>query len=375
MTHSTLSSEFKAFKHRIIAESLTAPSNTLFGLSKQHIEVILGIPMPMLMESADKKLQKRVLHEQFIYEQFLRNVGQAIAGQVRKGTEALTHGYQAAKHAVHHALEVTLKGPADLIKFLSVVVKEPKYLQIFWLNLQNKLADVRAKISNYFVKLGESLKKEAKTDKLASAVMAGWEQLKGLFAKVDSLKGWQQAMLGLGLFVLCSYILQETGGLEALTKSLEHAVHDIGHTAHSAEVGVRGAQAAIKSGEKAGTAGAAIGAGAGGIIGTLVGGAIASKLAKLVGKAAMEAVGNMITGGIWTALKTLISIIGKFAFVATVLSPITEAVIKQYKEDKKLGLTGGESLFFAGAPQQSQVAEQRIKLADIIFTEDNRLVS
>lgn len=367
MTQTTVTSDFKAFKRRIIAESLTAPSNTLFGLAKQHIEIVLGIPMPILMESVDTKLQKRVLREQFIYEQFLKNAGQAVSGQVRRGTEAVKNFAHAAKHAVHHALEVTIKGPADLIKFLGIVVKEPKYLQIFWMNLQSKLTDVRTKISNYFQKLGERLKEEAKTDKLTSAIMSGWEQLKALFAKVDGLKGWQQAMLGLGLFILCSYILQETGGVEALAKSLEHAAHDISHTAHAAEVGVRGAQAAVKAGEKAGTASAAVGAGTGGIIGTLVGGAIASKLGKLVGKAALEAVGGMMTGGIWTALKTLIFVVGKFAFVATILSPITEAVIKQYEEDKKLGLTGDEALFLAGAPSQAQVAEHRIKLAHILF--------
>ena len=67
--------EFKEFKRRIIAESLVAPKNTLFGLSRDHIEIILGIPMPMLMESVDIKLQKRVLCEQFLYEQFLKNIG------------------------------------------------------------------------------------------------------------------------------------------------------------------------------------------------------------------------------------------------------------------------------------------------------------
>ena len=367
MTQTTVITDFKAFKRRIIAESLTAPSNTLFGLSKQHIEVILGIPMPMLMESVDRKLQKLVLREQFIYEQAVKNIGQAVAGQVRRGKEAIAHGYQAAKHAVHHALEVTVKGPADLVKFLGIVLKEPKYLQVFWLNLQSKLADVRTKVSNYFQKLGERLKEEAKTDKLTSGIMSGWEQLKALFAKLDSLKGWQQAMLGLGLFVLCSYILQETGGAEALAKSLEHAVHDVGHTAHTAEVGVRGVQAGIKAGEKAGTASAAVGGGAGGIVGTLLGGAIASKLAKLVGKAAIEAVGGMMTGGAWNALKMVISIIGKFAFVATVLSPITEAVVKQYKEDQKVGLTGQEALFFAQAEAGQVQTEHRIKLAHILF--------
>ena len=32
--------EFKEFKRRIIAESLVAPKNTLFGLSRDHIEIV-----------------------------------------------------------------------------------------------------------------------------------------------------------------------------------------------------------------------------------------------------------------------------------------------------------------------------------------------
>lgn len=371
MTKTTTQNEFKAFKRRIIAESIVAPKNTLFGLTKEHIEIVLGIRMPLLMESVSPKLQKHILREQFIYEQFLKNLGQAITGQVRRAGQAISHGYQAAKHAVHHALEVSIKGPADLIQFLGIVIKEPKYLQIFWLNLKSKLDDIRQKITNYFEKLGERLKKEAETDKLTSAIMAGWGKLKELFAKVDGLKGWQQAMLGLGLLILGSYILEETGGLEALKKTASHAAHDIGHTAHTAEVGVRGAQAAVKAGEKAGTASAVAGASVGGVAGTLLGGAIVSKLVKLVGEAAIDAVGSMITGGVWTAIKTLISIVGKFAFVATVVSPMTEAVVKQYKEDKKLGLTGQEAQWMAqgkaGQVPQQQVAEQRVKLVHILF--------
>lgn len=244
-------------------------------------------------------------------------------------------------------------------------MKEPKYLQLFWSNLKNKLADVRAKISSYFEKLGERLKEEAKTDKVTSAVMAGWEQIKSLFAKVDSLKGWQQAMLGVGLFILCSYILEETGGLKAIEKGVEHAAHDIAHTAHTAEVGVRGGQEAIKAGEKVGTASAAAGAGIGGIAGTMIGGAVVSKLGKLVGKAAIDAVGSLVTAGVWAGLKTLISIIGKFAFIAIVLSPITEAVVKQYKKDQAQAGQAAESQPPAGA--QPQVAEHTIKLAYILF--------
>ena len=378
---SDLSHDFRKFKRRIILESSFAAEGTLFGLSKEHIEIILGIPMPMLMESADRKLQKHILREQFIYEQFLKKIGQAvqrgaqaISGQLQRGKAAATSFVHAGKHAAHHALEVTVKGPSDLIKFLAIVVKQPKYIQIFWTNLGSKLADIREKISGYFTKLSDRLKKEAKTDKITSLIMNGWEKLKELLAKVDSMKGWQQALLGLGLFLLCSYILKETGGIEALEKAFEHLGHDIGHTAHSGEVAVRGAQQAVGAGEKAGTASAAVGAGAGGILGTIVGGVVMDKLKKLLSKVAISAVGGMMTVGVWPSVQALISVIGNFAFVATILSPITEAVIKQYNEDQKMGLTAQQSLWFAKGDkankqteQQPQIAENYIKLAHILF--------
>jgi len=385
---SDLSHDFRKFKRRIILESSFAAEGTLFGLSKEHIEIILGIPMPMLMESADRKLQKHILREQFIYEQFLKNIGQAvqrgaqaISGQLQRGKAAATSFGHAAKHAVHHALEVTVKGPGDLIKFLAIVVKQPKYLQIFWTNLGSKLADIREKISGYFEKLGERLKKEAKADKITSLIMNGWEKLKGLLAKVDSMKGWQQALLGLGLFLLCSYILKETGGIEVLEKAFEHlghaaqhAVGDIGHAAHnvahSAEQGVRGAQQAVETGEKVGKASAAVGAGLGGILGTV----LVAKLTKLLSEIALSAIGGLITGGVWTSVHALLKVIGNFIFVATILSPITEAVIKQYNKDQEMGLTAQQSQWFAQgdkeseqAGQQAQMAENYIKLADILF--------
>ena len=392
---SDLSHDFRKFKRRIILESSFAAEGTLFGLSKEHIEIILGIPMPMLMESADRKLQKHILREQFIYEQFLKNIGQAvqrgaqaISGQLQRGKAAATSFGHAAKHAVHHALQVTVKGPGDLIKFLAIVVKQPRYIQIFWTNLGSKLADIREKISGYFTKLSERLKKEAKTDKITSLIMNGWEKLKELLAKVDSMKGWQQALLGLGLFLLCSYILKETGGIEALEKAFEHlghaakhaahdighAAHDIGHAAHGAahgaETGVRGAQQAVETGEKVGTASAAVSAGVGGILGTIV----VAKLTKLLSEIAISAIGGMITGGVWTSVQALISVIGNFTFVATILSPITEAVIKQYNRDQEMGLTAQQSQWFAKgdkaseqAEQQPQIAENYIKLAHILF--------
>lgn len=220
--------EFKEFKRRIIAESLVAPKNTLFGLSRDHIELTLGIPMPLLMESVDVKLQKRILREQFLFEQFLQSVKNAASTLATGVKGAVTTAYDTAKGAIEKKFVQPAKDIIGVIDSIYAIYKNPQLVSELGTALSaaikkyfDPVINVINAVLGFFKLIAEKVTTEvvSKIDKAITTtidfIKKPFEVAKGFADKIkaqfDQLTGWQKVALGTGLVVTIQWAYQNIG--------------------------------------------------------------------------------------------------------------------------------------------------------------------
>ena len=219
--------EFKEFKRRIIAESLVAPKNTLFGLSREHIELTLGIPMPLLMESVDVKLQKHILREQFLFEQFLQSVKNAASTLATGVKGAAQTMYSTAIGAAEKKFVQPVKDIIGVIDAIYAIYKNPQLVAELGTALGavikkyfDPIITVVNTVFNFFNFISEKTKNVIdKVDKAITKTIdflkKSFEMAKGFVDKIkaqfDQLTGWQKVALGTGLVVTVQWAYQNIG--------------------------------------------------------------------------------------------------------------------------------------------------------------------
>lgn len=310
---------FHEFKKRIIVESTFDSNNLLYGLTREHIEIVLGIPMPMLLESIDSYTRKKILYEQFLFEGVLAN----LAG----GAKTFFKGK--AKRIGN--LPTNLD---QLKEFLTLIFEHPKWLDEFSGHLKDIVDNLASYLSTYFKEIKESTKK-TKT-KLSEVAATAIQAFESLFEKFSQLKGWSQAALGIGI--------ASVGGF--LFNKLKDIVPNIADTL------------------KAGTQGAAVVAidKPGPVTGSEVtgGGLAAIKietilhlLTNTIGPKVISAIGNLATGGLYQALAFIASIVGGINNVINAIKPALSATLFFASRDPEQD----QGIFTKGADEPKQELE------------------
>lgn len=264
--------EFKEFKRRIIAESLVAPKNTLFGLSREHIELTLGIPMPLLMESVDVKLQKHILREQFLFEQFLQSVKNAASTLATGVKGAAQTMYSTAIGAAEKKFVQPVKDIIGVIDAIYAIYKNPQLVAELGTALGavikkyfDPIITVVNTVFNFFNFISEKTKNVIdKVDKAITKTIdflkKSFEMAKGFVDKIkaqfDQLTGWQKVALGTGLVVTVQWAYQNIGQeriksitdkIKAFTDKIVKAFEPAADTKKEAEkITTSGAEAAKK---------------------------------------------------------------------------------------------------------------------------------
>lgn len=166
---------YRQFKRRITKETLleSFDSNKIYGLSREHIELVLGIRLPFLLESIVYKTEEHILREQYLYEQFMQSV-RAAAGQAKQAVVgAATTAATAVKGAVAAQLQ-KVKDAAGIFQALGLIFQNPTLVQEFGSEVSQHVATYINPIAEFMGKAIKWLK--AKTEKI-------WEYIKGVFNK------------------------------------------------------------------------------------------------------------------------------------------------------------------------------------------------
>lgn len=424
--------EFKEFKRRIIAESLVAPKNTLFGLSRDHIELTLGIPMPLLMESVDVKLQKRILREQFLFEQFLQSVKNAASTLATGVKGAAQTVYNTAKGAIEKKFVEPVKDVIGVIDAIYAIYKNPKLVAELGTALGtviykyfNPIITVVDTVINFFNFISEKTKNiMGKIDKAITKtidfVKKSFEVAKGFADKIkaqfDRLTGWQKVALGTGLVVTVQWAYQNIGQeriksitdkikdfTDKIVKAFEPAADtkkEVGKiTTSGAEAAKKGAQAITElinefineandtekiNGKKAITGAAALATGGASVavteaikelikeIGTELlpelNAVAASVIQKVMSTAAMTALSSF-AGPFGPFLTAIGKLVGNIGFVVSVIAPITNQFVEKYNADVAKAETAAVA---AGAAPTKPTFVQRAR--SVIGLEEERIL-
>jgi len=204
---------YNQFKHRLITENLSdvlfAKPDKLYGLSREHIEVVLGIPLPLLLESIDHKTEEKILHEQYLFEQFLKSLGN-IATQARSELSGVAQkGIANLKRKLPN-----VKDAAGIFKALAIIFQNPKLLT-------QLIGSVTATMLKYFDPIKEFVASVSdwlkdKTAKVILFVKNAFTSAKNFVDKIlntfNGLSGWKKATLGIGLLVVGKWAYTKMGG-------------------------------------------------------------------------------------------------------------------------------------------------------------------
>jgi len=359
-----LSKKFEKFKTRILAESAFDSANSIYGLSKEHIEIILGIPMPLIMESINRTTRKKILREQFLYQQFMEGT------QVEPGAAGFLSG---AKHTAQEMFNRVKHIPENVktfTEFMNVVLSSPAYLQVFNLELTNKLKEIKASFYETIKDLKEPLKNmvaagrnatpdspaESEEEKawfaageqapseledsksgnklkstLAQTVLNGIEQINGLIQKFDQTKGWVKATLGLALAGVLGWI-------NSKYETIAHFVTIAGKGAYiGSDVDAKGAAGGAATTVALDLAVPAL-----------------KKIAEFFATNVINSIKSAMTGGLSTLVKVVSAVVGGFTTFIRLLSPIFEKVVTVYNTNQTRLVT-------------DKPLEESIKLSDLLF--------
>jgi len=356
---------YTSYKNNLIFESLISKpiKNSFYGLSREHIELILGIKIPMLLESIDFKLEDKILREQYLFEawvQSLKTAAGTAAGAVKGAVVGTATAAATAVKDVAKSVLGKVQDTAGILKALGLIIQYPTLVKELGQSLS---AQVTKYLNPSLSFLGTAIKwlKDKKQKVLASirsSFNGAHNTITGLLQKFRALSGWQKVALGAGLAILGAWVWNKIGPkVEALKKKIESA---IGEKNIEAAKDTKGAAEFAKdttgnaaAAARTGGARAAAGAGTASIANKVLGAGIDKakeeltelgkqllpellELAKSVitklGGAATLATLSAFTGPIGPFLLSVAGIVGNANLIVTTLAPITNGFIEKYNQ-------------------------------------------
>jgi len=355
--------KYASYKNNLIFESIisTPDRDRFYGLSREHIELTLGIKIPLLLESIDFKLEDKILREQYLFEQWaqsLRTAAGAIGGAAKAAGSAVTGAAKgvatAATGAATNAVGAVIgkvKDTAGIFKALGLIIQYPTLVTELGQSVSQEVNKFLSPIQDFLGKVITWCRD--KTQKIFAYVKSAFNgahnTITGLLQKFRALSGWQKVALGAGLSILGTWVWNKIGPkVEALKKKIESAIGE--KTIEAAKVAKDAAGAARTGGARA-----AVGAGVASIANKSLGDGMdevkekakegltelgkqlipeLQELAKSVitklGGAATLATLSAFTGPIGPFLLSVAGIVGNANLIVTTLAPITNSFIDKY---------------------------------------------
>lgn len=363
--------KYVSYKNNLIFESIisTPDRDRFYGLSREHIELTLGIKIPLLLESIDFKLEDKILREQYLFEQWaqsLRTAAGAIGGAAKAAGSAVTGAAKgvatAATGAVTNAVRAVIgkvKDTAGIFKALGLIIQYPTLVTELGQSVSQQANKFLSPVQDFLGKVITWCRD--KTQKIFAYVKSAFNgahnTITGLLQKFRALSGWQKVALGAGLSILGAWVWNKIGPkVEALKKKIESA---IGEKTIEAAEGAKDAAGAAAGAARTGGARAAAKAGAASVAASVVNKVIGDEmdevkekakegltelgkqllpelqeLAKSVitklGGAATLATLSAFTGPIGPFLLSVAGIAGNANLIVTTLAPITNSFIDKY---------------------------------------------
>lgn len=363
--------KYVSYKNNLIFESIisTPDRDRFYGLSREHIELTLGIKIPLLLESIDFKLEDKILREQYLFEQWaqsLRTAAGAIGGAAKAAGSAVTGAAKgvatAAMGAVTNAVGAVIgkvKDTAGIFKALGLIIQYPTLVTELGQSVSQQANKFLSPVQDFLGKVITWCRD--KTQKIFAYVKSAFNgahnTITGLLQKFRALSGWQKVALGAGLSILGAWVWNKIGPkVEALKKKIESA---IGEKTIEAAEGAKDAAGAAAGAARTGGARAAAKAGAASVAASVVNKVIGDEmdevkekakegltelgkqllpelqeLAKSVitklGGAATLATLSAFTGPIGPFLLSVAGIAGNANLIVTTLAPITNSFIDKY---------------------------------------------
>lgn len=227
---------YNKFKRRLINENFLdnrAPDK-IYSLSREHIELTLGIRLPLLLETVDYKTEQRIFRQQYLFEQFmqsLRNAASQVVGQTKQSvtgavnqagqkasnvitavkTATPTGVYQAAKGAVQNVVQGQLqkvKDAAGIFRALGLIFQYPTLVKEFGQTVSGQVTQLITPINNFLGQVIQYLK--TKTEKVWEYIKSTFNRastgLTNIIAKFRGLQGWTKAICGLGLLISFKWV-------------------------------------------------------------------------------------------------------------------------------------------------------------------------
>ena len=357
--------KYASYKNNLIFESIisTPDRNSFYGLSREHIELTLGIKIPLLLESIDFKLEDKILREQYLFEQWaqsLRTAAGAIGGAAKAAGSAVAGAAKgvatAATGAVTNAVGAVIgkvKDTAGIFKALGLIIQWPTLVTELGQSVSQEVNKFLSPIQDFLGKVITWCRD--KTQKIFAYVKSAFNgahnTITGLLQKFRALSGWQKVALGAGLSILGAWVWNKIGPkVEALKKKIESAIEAAKGAKDVAEVARDTVGAARTGGARA-----AAKAGAVSVVNKVIGGEMdevkekakegltelgkqllpeLQELAKSVitklGGAATLATLSAFTGPIGPFLLSVAGIAGNANLIVTTLAPITNSFIDKY---------------------------------------------
>jgi phage-related protein len=324
MKHET----YSQFKRRIINESLieNVDINKFYGLSREHIELTLGIRVPFLLETIDRRTEERILREQYLFEQFMQSLrnaaaqaGQAVRGAATQAKQNVSNAvtavktatpagvYQAAKGAVQNVVQDKLqkvKDAAGIFKALGLIFQYPTLVKEFGQSVSKEISRYIQPVQDFMGKAINWLKE--KTEKawefVKNVFNKAYDGITNILSKFRGLQGWQKATLGIGLLIVGKWAWdQASSKIEELKKSFEEK--SIGVSAESVS------KAILKNLTELAK----------------------NVIEKIFGQAAIAALSSF-AGPIGPFVTALSKIVGNMGFIIETLSPVTNSFIDRYNQ-------------------------------------------
>lgn len=289
-------------------------------LNREHIEFVLGVRMPLIIESIDNQLIEQILNEQIIFENMMSD---------------LTSG---ARTFVKGRMKRILNLPsnlADLKNFLGLVFKNPKWLTELSGHLEELVENINSHLASYFKAIRQvGSKTKSNIYKIAEKAIVSFENF---INKFKSLGGWAKVALGVGIVSIGTFLYNK----------MKEVVPDL---TELFKISARGA--AIVGVDKPGSvSGTEI---ASGSLTSVVFENLLNILVQTIGPKVVSSLGSLLTGGLSQAFELISSIIGG---INNLINPIKSALTA--------------TIFFANndteGSQGLYTNESGIKLFDLLF--------
>jgi len=217
--------DFKSFRRKLINEGLfDNDPNKVFGLTRKHIELVLGIKLPLLTESINRHKQEEIVREQYLFEQWFQKLKQAATGVASQVGQFASGVGAAAKAATIDKITKPLTLAKDLkstANAIMIMIQKPETIPMMTSVIGQKIEETYKPVADLFAKIKEIVQtvktkvqavlseQEAAADQDVGIIDTMKNALMNLKAKYDELAGWKKVTFGLMAFVIFSYVQKQ----------------------------------------------------------------------------------------------------------------------------------------------------------------------